>query len=208
MVDIGVLQCRLRIIEHDVHINGLRRQSTSELVKYAFPLYIAILFRRRELSKLRELAAGLGKASILEVGFYTGASSFIISFHFAEVDVSQNTPRLPIDNANLRSTHLCNHIVIRLRVGLNSEPQIVSAVFSHVGRSESHVVDLLVTACRAHRLKIPMVVHVDIWRLEPLLCMVDIICTPRWAVIEFIDIERVEVLGNVDHFGLFLVTLF
>ena len=73
-------------------------------------------------------------------------------------------------------------------------------MFIHISCSESQIVDLLVTTRVAHRLKIPIVVHIYLRRLEPLLSMVYSICTSRWSIIELIDIECVEVLGNVDHF--------
>ena len=95
VVDIGVLQGRLRILEHRVQIDRLRRTfwrkrtCISERVKYAFPLDITIRFRCRELSDLGELTVSLCEAGILEVGFNTGAASFFISLGLAEIDVSQ-----------------------------------------------------------------------------------------------------------------------
>ena len=112
VVDIGVLQGRLRIIEHSVQIDRLRRTfwrkrtCISERVKYAFPLDIAIRFRCRELSDLAELTVSLCESGVLEVWFNTGAASFFICLSLAEIDVSQYRPWLPISNPNLGSTLL------------------------------------------------------------------------------------------------------
>ena len=79
-------------------------------------------------------------------------------------------------------------------------------MFIHIGRSESQVFKFFIAAWLAHSIEIPIVVMVDEWRLEPLFSMIYIICTSRYTVIEFIDIKCIEVLGNMYHFGLFLVT--
>ena len=79
-------------------------------------------------------------------------------------------------------------------------------MFIHIGRSESQVFKFFIAAWLAYSIEIPIVVMVDEWRLEPLFSMIYIICTSRYTVIEFIDIKCIEVLGNMYHFGLFLVT--
>ena len=209
MVDIRVLQGRLRVFKHSVQIDRvLRWICRSELVKYAFPLLFAIRFRGRKLRELAELNVSLVEACVLELRFDTCAASFIIRFSFAEVDVSQETPRMTISDANLGSTLPSQRVVECLRVGLNSKRHLASVMLIPISRSESQVVNCFVTTRCANRLKVPIVVHVDLGRLEPLLSMIYSICTPRWAIIELIDIKCIEMFCDMYHFGLFLVTLF
>ena len=142
--------------------------------------------------------------------FNTGAASFIISLGLAEIDMGKKRPWLTISNADLRPALLGKLIVNRPRVSFlsNSKLHFVSVMFIHIGRSESQVLKFFIATRLAHSLEIPIVVMVDEWRLEPLFSMIYIICTSRYTVIEFIDIKCIEVLGNMYHFGLFLVTKF